>query len=176
MNNTSLFFSHSIKLTPRALMPKNIPLISAALIAGGLILSGCSDHGHTETQSANSCGMAADTFSAGMQKTGTQQKLNIKLMTATPAPPAKGDNTWVIQVSDTANMPIDGATIQVTPFMPEHGHGSSIDVIVTPKGSGGKYTLEPINLSMPGVWEITIDITTATGTSDSLKFAFCIEG
>lgn len=153
------------------------PLILASALAIGFTLGGCSDHdSHTETPSANSCGMEADTFSIGLQKTTAQQKFTVKLSGAAPAPPTKGDNSWTVQISDTASMPVDGATIKVTPFMPEHGHGSSIDVMVTPKGSGGEYTLSPINFSMPGVWETTIDITSATGTADSVKFAFCIEG
>lgn len=152
-------------------------LALAAGLSAFVPLAGCGDDHHSETMpSANSCGMPADTFSVGMKKATAAGKMNVMLMSATPNPPTKGDNTWMIHVTDAAGMAVDGATIKVTPFMPEHGHGSSIDVMVTPKGSGGEYTLDPVNFSMPGVWETTMDITTSTGDTDSVKFSFCIEG
>jgi hypothetical protein len=118
----------------------------------------------------------ADAFFAGMHKAGAGNALDFALMTADPAPPARGDNTWNIQMSamtsGVVGNGVAGATLTVTPFMPDHQHGSPIEVEITDKG-GGAYELSPVNLWMPGLWQTTIQATSASG-SDSAVFAFCI--
>ena len=115
----------------------------------------------------------ADTFVVGLEKTGGAGALTFKLLSATPAPPARGDNTWVVQIN-TATAPLEGAQLQVTPFMPAHEHGSPIQVVATAMPDAGQYKLEPVNLWMPGVWETTIRAT-AGATTDSAVYKFCIE-
>jgi hypothetical protein len=118
----------------------------------------------------------ADTFTVGLPKTGQGGMLEFKLMTADPAPPARGDNTWNIQInamtSGVVGNGVAGGSLSVTPFMPDHAHGSPIQVVVTDKG-GGAYELSPVNLWMPGLWQTTIEATSASGT-DVAVFAFCI--
>jgi hypothetical protein len=119
----------------------------------------------------------ADMFFVGLEKMGTQGKLDFRLISAAPAPPARFDNEWTLQVSQLANGvaggPITGATISVTPFMPKHGHGSPKDAVITELSTAGQYKLSPVYLSMPGLWEITLDVTTPSA-SDSAIFRFCI--
>jgi hypothetical protein len=114
-----------------------------------------------------------DTFVAGLEKLGSAGKVDFKLMTAMPAPPARGDNTWVVQLS-AAGAPVTGATITATPFMPDHRHGTPITVTVTPTATPGEYTLTPVNLWMPGLWETTIEVTPAGQPKDAAVFRFCI--
>jgi hypothetical protein len=45
--------------------------------------------------------------------------------------------------------------------------------MVAPAGPPGQYTLSPVNLWMPGVWETTIRATSGA-TIDSAVFRFCI--
>jgi hypothetical protein len=46
---------------------------------------------------------------------------------ATPTPPTKGDNTWVLRIRDASGSPLPDAEVtDVRPFMPNHGHGSTI--------------------------------------------------
>jgi hypothetical protein len=114
-----------------------------------------------------------ETYAPGMMKTGSAGTVTFKLVTATPAPPARGDNTWVVDLS-AAGQPLTGATVVVTPYMPDHRHGTPIVVAVTPTATAGEYALTPINLWMPGLWQMTIDATPAGGTKDSAMFSFCI--
>lgn len=118
-----------------------------------------------------------DEFVVGLAKTGTTGALEFKLMSANPAPPARDDNTWVLQLSSvtggTIGGPVAGASLQVTPFMPDHQHGSGKTVIVAPMAQAGHYELSPINLWMPGLWETTISASSASG-SDTVVFRFCI--
>jgi hypothetical protein len=151
--------------------------MKSVLVLGSLLLAACADdHGHDETVDCTKV-TNADEFVVGLQKIGTGGLLDFKLMSAEPAPPARNDNTWVVQVSamqsGVVGAPIDGATLTANPFMPEHQHGSPIRVTVSPAGQPGQYTLSPVNLWMPGVWETTIRATTGD-TTDSAVYRFCI--
>ena len=118
-----------------------------------------------------------DEFVVGLAKMGAGSALEFKLMSANPAPPARDDNTWELQLSSvtggTIGGPVTGASLQVTPFMPDHQHGSGKTVVVEPMAEAGHYELTPINLWMPGLWETTISASSASG-SDSVVFRFCI--
>lgn len=118
-----------------------------------------------------------DEFAVGLTKVGGSSTLGFTLMTADPAPPIRGDNTWVIQVNQmnggVAGAPVDGADLTVTPFMPDHGHPSAKTVVIEPTGNAGEYEMAPINFWMPGLWETTIDAASTNG-DDVVVFRFCI--
>ena len=118
----------------------------------------------------------ADTFVVGLDHKGAAGMLDFQMMSADPAPPARGNNTWVIQImsmdAGVDATPLDGAAITVTPYMPAHQHGTPVVAEVTPTGTPGQYTLSPVNLWMPGVWQTTIAVTTPT--PDSAVFSFCL--
>jgi len=116
-----------------------------------------------------------DSFSAGLKKGGTAGKVVVTLESADPAPPEKGDNRWRIRVTEPTGAPISDATVTVAPFMPEHGHGTSVQAAVAPKGDG-RYELFPVNFLMPGRWETTLSLGLAGGQNDSVLFSFCVEG
>jgi YtkA-like len=139
-----------------------------------LCLVACMDHGAHEDEPVD-CTMVsgADTFVVGLSRDGGGGQLGFAMMSAEPAPPARGDNIWVVQVSDPGGTPMDGMNLTVTPFMPAHQHGTPIMVGVTPAGTAGQYTLSPVNLWMPGVWETTIRAQSGA-TVDSATFTFCI--
>jgi len=115
----------------------------------------------------------ADEFVVGLPKDGSQGNYDFKMMSAAPAPPARGDNTWIVEINDMQGAPVDGMTLTVTPFMPAHQHGTPITVKITPAGTPGQYSLSPVNLWMPGVWETTIRAQTASAV-DSAVYTFCI--
>lgn len=118
-----------------------------------------------------------DEFRVGLEKVGNNGLLNFQMLSAEPAPPQRGDNTWLIQInamqSGVIGAPLEGAMLTITPFMPEHQHGSPIRAEATPADEAGQYTVEPVNLWMPGVWETTIRATQGA-TIDSAIFRFCI--
>ena len=120
-----------------------------------------------------------DTYVVGLEHPGVGGMLDFKLLSADPAPPARNLNTWVIQVnmmsSGTAGAPATGASMIVTPFMPDHQHGAGaykvqVDTLPDP----GQYKLSDINMWMPGYWEITIDAQVGA-IHDSVVYKFCIQ-
>lgn len=120
-----------------------------------------------------------DVYTVGLEKQGTGGQLDFKLMSATPAPPGRNLNTWVIQVNAMAagvvGAPATDASMIVTPYMPDHQHGAgAYKVKVTPMPDAGQYQLSDINTWMPGYWEVTIDATAGT-VHDSVVYKFCIQ-
>jgi hypothetical protein len=123
-------------------------------------------------------GCAADTrkdvYTAGMTKPAGQ--LQVKIVEANPGPMIKGMNAMNIEIVDANGQPVDGATVTVTPFMPDHGHGSARPVVVKPEGNG-RYAVTEIWLSMAGLWTLTISVQPAGGGPiQEAVFQFCLDG
>jgi uncharacterized GH25 family protein len=110
-----------------------------------------------------------------MEQAGKNGILKVRLVSADPAPVAKGNNHWTIQVLDLSGKPVEGAAVQIKPFMPDHGHGTSIQPKVTP-GEAGQFEISNLVLFMPGLWTVTFTVTTPTPTTDTAVFGFCIGG
>ena len=152
--------------------------MSRLVLLASVVLAACSG-GSSSTADAEeivNCATVtgADTYVVGLPKHGMAGALDFKLMSATPAPPAQGNNDWTLQINATSAgaAPVVGAQIQVTPYMPAHMHTSPIKAVVTDKGNG-LYELTPVNLWMPGVWQTTISVVSASGT-DNATYSFCI--
>lgn len=123
-------------------------------------------------------GCAADTrkdvYTAGMTKPAGQYQ--VKIVEAMPGPMIKGMNAMNIEIVDANGQPVDGATVTVTPFMPDHGHGSARPVVVKPEGNG-KYAVTEIWLSMAGLWTLTVSVQPAGGGPiQEAVFQFCLDG
>jgi hypothetical protein len=115
-------------------------------------------------------------YQAGMSETSPDGAVKIGLVVSDPAPPTRGNNTFTLELTDAAGHPITGAKIATKTWMPDHGHGSSITPSTTPGQKPGQYVIDPLNLFMPGIWQITFDVTPAHGSAESVMFTFCIDG
>jgi hypothetical protein len=114
----------------------------------------------------------ADTFTVGLSKTGERYTLTV--VDAVPAMPGRGDNTWTLAVADASGAPMEGETLDAKPWMPDHGHGTPVEEQVTELG-GGEYEIQSLNLFMPGLWVITLDVTNADDETDEVVISVCIE-
>lgn len=116
-------------------------------------------------------------YAEGMQVASSADKFTVKLLQSQPGPPIKGANTWQIEIDETATgLPLDGLDISVLPWMPDHNHGSLAAVVVTPETTG-QYQLDPMYLSMSGLWEIRFTIVgtmVGGGTTDAAVIKVCI--
>ncbi len=117
----------------------------------------------------------ADAYRANLSKVGTGKSLTFVLVAASPAPPAINNNTWTLQVLDSNGSPIPNATFSpIKTWMPDHGHGSPEVPLATPNPDG-TYSVQPLDLFMNGLWQVTF--TAQVGTvSDSATFSFCVGG
>jgi hypothetical protein len=116
-----------------------------------------------------------DTYVQGLAKAGKSGQLQFVLVSSDPAPPAVGNNTWVVKIVDAKGAPVTGATFpSITAFMPDHGHGSQAKPVATDNGDG-TYTITPLYLFMGGLWQITLQAQSGAAT-DSAVYSFCIQG
>ena len=77
---------------------------------------------------------------------------------ASPSPLVRGSSTIRLVVTDATNKPLDGVTIDVVPWMPAMGHGSSTVPVVSALGNGG-YLVSEVVLVMPGTWELRMQLS-----------------
>ncbi len=156
-------------------------LLGASLVAASCGGDPAVDDPDEEARACIATGRG-DTYVVGLERAGIGGVLDFKLMSATPAPPGFNNNAWIIQINTMAagvvGSPATDAMIRVTPFMPDHQHGTPIKATVRAVPEAGQYELTPINMWMPGYWEITLDATIAApaGTvSDRVVYKFCIQ-
>ena len=164
--------------------PHTLTIFSAALLSAFLIGGCSSDSSGPEDNNLPSCDEDTrdEAYVAGMSKTGSAN-YTIAINDSLPAPPARHDNIWTIEIRDSAGAPMTGLGISTSSYMPDHGHGSPVIAEVTEVGEG-VYTLNPVNLFMPGYWEITVTAIDLGETDspdddvdlDSMMFKFCVEG
>jgi hypothetical protein len=160
------------------------PRLASALISAISVLAtaGCPGGGGTgaDANEALACMTSGrgDTYAVGLLHTGMNALYNFKLMSAMPAPPGRNLNVWVIQINwEATGAPVTGASLTVTPFMPDHQHGpGAYTPQVMELATPGQYQISDINTWMPGYWEITIDAKTpgSSPVEDIAVFKFCI--
>jgi hypothetical protein len=119
--------------------------LALGVLLGVPVAAGCSDDGDGGAGNGAPSGCAADNrkdiYTAGLTKPAGA--VNVKIVEAAPGPPEKGRNALTIAITDAGGQPVDGATVTVTPFMPDHGHGSAVKPIVTAAG-GGNYAVSEV--------------------------------
>jgi hypothetical protein len=151
-------------------------LIASALLLLPLgCLTSCGSQSDDEPKggvTAADCEGRGDAFVAGMSQTTRDQSMTIELVSAEPAAPANTDNFWTLALSDSERAPVDAATVVAVPYMVDHGHGAAAQLAV-PTGNG-QYDLGPLTLTMPGYWEIGLEITLADGTKTSASYDVCV--
>ena len=67
-----------------------------------------------------------------------------------------GRNEVMLKVTDEKGQGVEGANIEISPWMPEHGHGAPWPPVVTDQGHGAYKAVFPI--IMLGNWELKIRI------------------
>jgi hypothetical protein len=146
------------------------PLVSACGEDAGSSSGGGSSGGQTACQRD----ARKDVYTAGLSK--SMAPFTVKILDAQPAPPSKGGNTMTVQILDASGKPVDGASVTLVPFMPDHGHGSAVAPVVKGLGADGKYTIEKVYLAMAGLWELRFNVQAPGLAPTDVTFAFCLDG
>ncbi len=161
-------------------MPRLLPLAlaPAALL---LLLAACGSSEGDPADGTVSCEQdpRLDAYAGQLDKAGERGLLFFHFSDLEPAPPAKGSNTFHVRVSDAAGAPMQGA-LEVDLRMPDHGHGTSVEPVVSFDDALGRYTITPLFLFMPGVWRIEFDAYSSADADapeiDRVALHFCVEG
>jgi YtkA-like len=100
--------------------------------------------------------------------------LSLSLLSAEPEVPVVGNSSWLVALeSEVGSVVAAASRIEVIPYMPDHGHGTAVAVEVYEEAPG-RYRLAPINLRMPGYWEITLTLTGDSGVQ-SIMVPVCVD-
>ncbi|MEM1007390.1 MAG: FixH family protein [Myxococcota bacterium] len=102
------------------------------------------------------CGLLSCSTGVNRRSVSTERFLTIR-STMSPEQSVTGQNTMFLTLRSKDGTPFEDAKIQVIPDMPQHGHGSSEQSIVTPMGDG-EYKVFPVTFQMPGAWQIRIQV------------------
>lgn len=89
-----------------------------------------------------------------------------------PDPPRMGiNNSAILKIYERdSKVKVEGAFVEVTPWMTQHSHGSSKKTRITEKGDG-EYSIENIYFTMEGEWDLIVKITKNT-QEDQVIFSF----
>jgi hypothetical protein len=166
-----------------------IPVLGlTVLLAIAIPLGGCGSGGNPSGNSSainnadgsfSTCETEARAmpYVQGMMVTSASGGLTVKLLRSVPGPPVKGTNTWTVEVDQAdTGAALDGLTIAVDPYMPDHMHGTN-PVLVTPGTAAGTYTMNPLYLYMSGYWEVRMTLAGATAVdagTDDATIRICI--
>lgn len=156
-------------------------VIARSVVPLCILLAACDPDPASEEDSdgpgpvARDCALEtrADEYTLGMIRAG--DRVQVAMLDAMPAPPSRGDNTWRVRVQDESGAAMSGAIVEVSSFMPDHQHGSSIVTHVQPTEAPGELVLDPVNFFMPGLWEVTLDLQLDDGSEDAVVFRFCVD-
>jgi len=120
----------------------------------------------------------ADVFRVGLEAPSAEAMYTLvledSLVEGQFGPPDRGMNTWTVGLVDGSGAAMTGAEVQLKPWMPDHGHGTSPELHYGRPVAGG-YELGPFNLHMGGYWEFRFTVT-ASSASDTAQLGFCVEG
>jgi hypothetical protein len=151
---------------------------------------GCGSSGAEEEPSTPaptvSCSADArlDSYSGELDKSGELGVVSFRFFDLEPSPPAKGNNTFHVQLSLADGEPMQ-ADLRVDLRMPDHGHGTSVEPRIMPEAEPGTYTVTPLYLFMPGVWRLEFSAFDAAAEAaampdesmiDQVLLYFCVEG
>jgi MYXO-CTERM domain-containing protein len=137
--------------------------------------------GHAETDAAvamHDMAAAADCGDRGVSLDGLELETDgtqLAMLEFSPDPAVVGDNSWLIELTDEEGQSLTdiASSIFVTPFMPDHGHGTPVEVGVTEEDEG-QYLLAPVNTFMPGLWQITVDVELESSAAQ-FQFSVCVQ-
>jgi hypothetical protein len=142
-----------------------------------LFVAACGGPGVPDAGLSDSClnDPTVDAWTNGLSRTSTNGSVKVTLKSGDPTPPARGVNAWAVSLTDGSGTAIPGAHPVAVPYMPKHGHGSTVTPDMTSTG-GPDYSVAPLYFYMPGIWQVTLSAVPDAGMADSVQFQFCIPG
>jgi hypothetical protein len=142
------------------------------------LVPACSDDGTGEDDPVDCVKETVDDeFVVGLHRVGDNGLYDFTIRSFVPAPPGRYLNEWTMSIMSTASPAAPLASSEVlamTPYMPKHGHGAGVDVEISPMPTAGEFKFSTINLHMPGIWEVTVEVDPGADNYDKVVFKPCI--
>jgi len=152
-------------------------LAFAALVALLAPACGSSDGNGPHTEAGCAEDTRVEEYVVGDEKLGAQGLVLFRMGSLNPDPVDVGDNGWNLSLEDAVSgEPLTGCTLEATPFMPEHDHGSN-NPTATEGTEAGDYEFTDIAFIMAGYWEVSLNASCPDlAETDTLMVNFCVEG
>jgi hypothetical protein len=77
-----------------------------------------------------------------------------------PQPPVRGSIRGQLVITGPGGEAVDGLDVAVVPWMPAHGHGTSVQPTVS-RQDDGSFLVDQLYLYMAGTWELRTTISGA---------------
>jgi hypothetical protein len=172
--------------------PGSTALLALSAVAPVLAVAACSSSSSPSSSAQQGaggdeagtvgCSGQGQTYTANMVLPGKDGVYTFTLVQAQPAPPDLNGNVWTFEIADKTGAAPDVSRVIAYPFMPLMGHPSDQTPTVT-ANADGSFTATDIDLFMPGLWTITLEVTQpdagapVNGTpliTDEAVYSFCV--
>jgi hypothetical protein len=120
------------------------------------------------------CGSTPPKLDLALEKPSASGVYRVALVPPDEAPAINQMHSWKVKLATAQGTPVQGARIGVAGGMPQHGHGFPTQPRVTREIEQGTYLLEGMKFSMPGWWELKLNIQGAGG-ADGVTFNTLVE-
>ena len=147
-------------------------------VLGGLIWSGCSgsDDDTDSVPDHEKCVGTEMAWAIGTSMASEAGTFKVTIESATPDPPAKGTNDWVLKVTDASGAALDDVTFDdALTYQHVHKHEGAAKPTVTAQGKDGLYDAKGWDVVHVGSWEFRMTLTQG-GKTDKATFHFCVGG
>jgi hypothetical protein len=91
---------------------------------------------------------------------------SMELRTGPTQPPGRDVVTVQYKVKDAQGAAVDGLALQITPWMPAMGHGTSVTPTVDDQGEG-IYEVSNVYFYMPGEWDLRTQLSQNSTVDDA---------
>lgn len=150
--------------------------LAGALLASWLGLGCSSDQAPAQPGGGGAaahptCDDRGQPLVSGLSRQGAED-VEVQLQSLEPPRPVVGDNTWSVSLT-RAGAVLEGAALEVSPWMPDHQHASTKTVLVA-ETDPGTYQLSPVYLGMIGYWEVGITIEVDEEPLAHVSFDTCL--
>jgi len=130
----------------------------------------------SSSAAASNCSTRADALAVGLSRlssNGTRFEL-VELVPPIPvqstSPPG---NHWSVAVRDGAGNALSGGVLNVTTYMPDHGHAGPPSVGLD--AGDGVYAIDALLFPMPALYDVTLGLNTGEAPSPSVSVHVCVE-
>jgi hypothetical protein len=152
--------------------------------AAAALLAGCgAEHAHGAHDAGADAGtvVGCETdprvtpWTPGLSFASADGALRVTVSSATPEAPVRGDNAWVVRLTDAAGADLKVTGVTVEPDMPDHGHGAMRVAKATLRADGA-WDLRPLAFAMPGVWRVKVAASLEGGARKDAVIHLCLAG
>lgn len=123
---------------------------------------------------AAACGTPPPDLDLGLRHPSRQGRFVVRVEPPAERPAVHQMHAWQLHVDAADGSPVSGARIVFDGGMPQHGHGFPTKPRVTGERAPGVYVLEGVKFSMPGWWDLRLDIR-AGDVADTAVFNVIVD-